>query len=147
MTLAVAAVRAWTFVYTVGMPRQVAARRRAEIESDLWELQHDPDGSSSTSQGVHVLARLILGLSYDLLWRFEQIPLGALKCDRIVRVAATAAFLLTIAWVVPLWSGNRPHQHCITAQQAEIMRLNPSLTRGVAREGRHEPSSPRVCRP
>ena len=41
-TLAVTLVRAWTRAYTCGIPPMWAEQRRAEIESDLFELQHDP---------------------------------------------------------------------------------------------------------
>ena len=38
---AVALVRAWTWLYTSGMQPQPRDRRRAEVESDLWEFQRD----------------------------------------------------------------------------------------------------------
>ena len=46
MTLAVAAVRTWTRAYTWGTPSVWAEQRRAEIESDLWEQQQDPNARS-----------------------------------------------------------------------------------------------------
>lgn len=34
--------RAWTCLYTKGLPDEECERRRGEIESDLWEHLHDP---------------------------------------------------------------------------------------------------------
>jgi hypothetical protein len=42
--LATAVVRAWTWIYTRGTPVFVRDGRRQEIESDLWEQQHDLAG-------------------------------------------------------------------------------------------------------
>ena len=38
---AIAAVRAWTTLYTCGLPTGQRDARREEIESDLWESVHD----------------------------------------------------------------------------------------------------------
>ena len=148
LRLAVAAVRGWTSVYTAGLSLEIAARRRAEIASDLWELQHDPAHSADVSPATHVLARLFFGVGHDLLWRAEQVMVPAeFTFQRIARITATAAFLLAGLWVVPLWSGNKPHQHCITAQQADLVRLNPSAKRALLLEHHDESFSAKACRP
>ena len=46
MTIAVTVGRTWTRAYTWGTPSVWAEQRRAEIESDLWEQQQDPNGAN-----------------------------------------------------------------------------------------------------
>jgi hypothetical protein len=104
LALAVASVRWWTCLYTCGLHRSVAARRRAEIESDLWELLHDPTSGHSLTKAAHVFARLGAGVADDLCWRVEQAPIGP-PAPRTVRVITAAVFLLTVLWVIPLSSG------------------------------------------
>jgi hypothetical protein len=55
-------LRWWTRVYTAGLPPTERERRRAEVESDLWESSRDPDGSRQ------VLSRLLLGVADDVGW-------------------------------------------------------------------------------
>ena len=124
--LAIAAVRMWTYLYTWGLRPDVATRRRAEIESDLWELQHDTDVRSNVSHAAHVVARLIGGLPHDLCWRFEQSAIADML-PRVGMVAATVLFLLAGVWVVPLWSGNTQRPRCPAYQQIAA-RLHPSAS-------------------
>lgn len=125
MTVAAALVRLWTHLYTFGLPADVMTRRRAEIDSDLWEFQHDARTDRGLGTTGHVLARLVAGMPHDVAWRVEQdmVP-GMLR--RVAMVGATSTFLLIGVWVVPLWSGNTPHQHCVVQQQAGVSALNPS---------------------
>jgi hypothetical protein len=125
LALAVVAVRWWTRLYTWGLPEEVEARRRAEIESDLWELRHDPEEGDRVSPAVHVFTRLVAGLTDDVSWRVEQGAVAA-AFRRAALVTAAAVFLLSTLWVVPLWSGEKPHQHCVIQQQIDAGRLNPS---------------------
>jgi hypothetical protein len=55
-------LRLWTRVYTAGMARAERERRRAEIESDLWESLRDAAGSRQ------ILSRLLLGVADDVGW-------------------------------------------------------------------------------
>jgi len=55
-------LRWWTRLYTVAMPREQRERRRAEVESDLWESLRDPAGSRQ------ILSRLLLGVADDVGW-------------------------------------------------------------------------------
>ncbi len=57
--LAVAVLRAWTHVYTWRLDPVLRERRRAEIESDLWEFQQDPAGNRGLSPALQVLARTV----------------------------------------------------------------------------------------
>jgi len=72
MTLAVAVVRTWTRAYTWGAPSVWAEQRRADIESDLWEQQQDPNGARGLAPTVQGLARLVAGMTDDLRWRLER---------------------------------------------------------------------------
>lgn len=102
-TLAVAIVRAWTFLYTCIMPPAVRERRRAEIDSDLWELQQDFAARGLTS-AVQLLLRLVLGLPDDLVWCVEHVADAEVAPGRTIALTARAAgavlfiaVLLTIA--------------------------------------------------
>jgi hypothetical protein len=55
-------LRWWTRLYTVAMPLEQRERRRAEVESDLWESLRDPAGSRQ------ILPRLLLGVADDVGW-------------------------------------------------------------------------------
>ena len=101
VAFAVASVWCWTRIYTFGLPRPIAVRRRAEIDSDLWELRHDSTRHTSLAMAGQMFARLTTGVADDLCWRLEQTPLAPLS-PRVVRVITTAVFLLTVLWVIPL---------------------------------------------
>jgi len=74
MALAVGMTRSWVAVYTSGLPRELRDGRRAEIDSDLWEhrqiaeLTEEPQGETA----LQLLARLVLGVPSDLMWRLES---------------------------------------------------------------------------
>jgi hypothetical protein len=82
------AVRTWTRIYTCGLPPLSRDVRRAEIESDLWESQHDPDRGSGPGAAGHVLLRLLLGLPDDVFWRLTH------AAGRRVAMLGTVATLL-----------------------------------------------------
>jgi hypothetical protein len=115
-TLVVALVRAWTRAYTWHMSPELRERRRAEIESDLWEFQQDQlqveaprqdaDGHRRPSPALQILARLLRGLPHDLTWRVEQAAFThALTRSRTrLGLAGTAAVSATVALVLgALW--------------------------------------------
>jgi TonB family protein len=62
-------VRAWTRIYTWRMPPELRDARREEVESDLWESEHDPHRPRSA---LAVLVRLSMGVADDVAWRVEQ---------------------------------------------------------------------------
>jgi hypothetical protein len=70
---AIALTRAWTATYTRGLPADLRAQRREEIDCDLWEhqrladLQREPTGGTAAS----ILLRLLLGVPADIVWRLE----------------------------------------------------------------------------
>lgn len=103
LRLAVCAVRAWTRAYTGGLPAALAEERRAEIESDLWELQHDPDPAPGWSPAAQVAARLVIGLPDDVFWRVERTTIEHILLPRHL-VVLTAIFLLLAWWILPATS-------------------------------------------
>ena len=101
LTLAIAAVRGWTWLYTLPLDLPVQEARRAEIASDLWECQHD--GSRHGSGGpraAHLLIRAWLGIPDDLCWGWEQLQVHPL-CTRhlwmTVRIAVVGIAASTLA--------------------------------------------------
>lgn len=106
LRVAKAAVRGWTRAYTWRMPALCAEQRRAEIESDLWELEHDPDGARGLTPAAQVLARLFAGVTDDVWWRLEHSTLdNSLFLRRAVALAAVATVVVSIIWISPLTVG------------------------------------------
>jgi hypothetical protein len=84
------------------MPTIWAERRRAEIESDLWELEHDPDGPRGLMPAAQVLGRLLAGVADDVCWRLEHSAIeNSLVFRRIVALAAVSTVMLSILWISP----------------------------------------------
>jgi hypothetical protein len=130
-SFAVALVRAWTRLYTWGMDPRAREARVAEIESDLWESEQAGD------QVPEILARLVLGIVDDLVWRTTH--------DLIRETAArrTAAFgvivtLATLAFVAALWF--------IDAARAAQLPEPPSVMHFVASPAPPPPPPP-PCAP
>ena len=98
MTIAVTLVRAWTRAYTWGTPSVWAEQRRADIESDLWEHQQDPNGARGLPRALQVLARLFAGIADDLWWRVERsTPQDNVLVRRALTLAATTV-ALSVLW-------------------------------------------------
>jgi hypothetical protein len=97
--LAAGFCRLWTAIYTCGLPAKLRAARRAEIDSDLWELQSDAGRSGYVAASI--LVRLVLGLPNDLLWRMEFADRRA-RMRQSIAVAAGAAVALAL---MVLWNG------------------------------------------
>jgi len=92
---AVATVRAWTRVYTYGLPRAQRDARLEEIDSDLWESVNDP-ASDRRTLALQIAARLIAGLPDDLGWRSEQAAAAPVWRWRV-------ALTVVVATVFALW--------------------------------------------
>jgi hypothetical protein len=96
--LVVVLCRLWTAFYTYGLPAELRADRRAEIDSDLWEFQADAGNSGHVAASVFV--RLLLGAPNDLLWRMEFAGRRALTRQSIAAVAGAAvALVLAVLWM------------------------------------------------
>jgi hypothetical protein len=67
-------VRGWVGLYTRGVPSQLRAARRDEIDDDLW-CQHQEAaslGRAPGSLGGEILLRLVLGMPADVGWRLAH---------------------------------------------------------------------------
>jgi hypothetical protein len=101
--LAEALVRAWTHAYTWRLEPPVRDARRAEIESDLWEFQQDPERGAYPA--AHMLSRLLIGIPDDLLWRAEHVSARRSRLRARLRFAAwtVASVVVAVAlWILPL---------------------------------------------
>ncbi len=94
---AIALVRVWTRLYTLGMDPAQRDARRAEIHSDLWELHEDARrrGATPALIALHMLLRLLLGMRHDLFWRAEHAHLPR----RVVQEALWATAVASVAFV------------------------------------------------
>jgi hypothetical protein len=104
---AIGLVRGWTRLCTWRMDAACRDDRRAEIESDLWELHEDARRRRCSPEGIaiHMLARLCAGVPHDLLWRleYEQEPAHRRPAWLTAASAASAAGIATL-WIVFLIS-------------------------------------------
>jgi hypothetical protein len=92
--IAIAIVRAWTRVYTLGLDAALRDARRAEIESDLWEQVHEPEYST---RAIDVWGRLLLGIPDDVRWSLGQRSLPLL--GRVVVVTTASVILISFWWM------------------------------------------------
>jgi hypothetical protein len=71
--LAIALTRSWAATYTRGLPPDVRAERREEIDSDLWHQQRlaDLERQPVTGTAVDILVRWLVGIPSDITWRVE----------------------------------------------------------------------------
>src|SRR5207244_11858139 len=114
----IACVRAWTRLYTSGLPPAVRNRRRGEIDSDLWEWCADQ--GSEPRGAMHLLLRLVLGMPDDVAWRVELGVLGPVPHRSLTLIGQTlgAAFVLCAIGAI--------HVDAIRKQSAvSFARVNP----------------------
>jgi hypothetical protein len=95
LRLVVAAVRAWTHMYTWRLSPRTAEARRAEIESDLWESVADTRSESAAA--IEIVGRLLRGIPDDLRWRTERAG-GASRAVRIAIALSITTVLLAVVW-------------------------------------------------
>lgn len=101
LALAVTLTRAWTRVYSAGLPPPVRARRRLEIEADIADLVADShsNGRRTGEIAAHVAARLLLGVADDLAWRAEEAPRRGARMALWLVSAAMLAAVVAGAWL------------------------------------------------
>jgi hypothetical protein len=65
--------RWWVALYSSGLPTPVGDRRRAELDSDLWEHQDAARalGQRPAATALAIAARLVRGIPADLSWRIQ----------------------------------------------------------------------------
>lgn len=96
--VATAAVRAWTRLYTWGLPTDACDARRQEIESDLWESTHEVD-TDGALPAQDIWMRLAGGLVDDVRWRAAQDTHAGPYAFRV-------GITLGLATVIALWMVN-----------------------------------------
>jgi hypothetical protein len=94
LRLAVAAVRAWTRAYTLGLPPSIRERRRAEVESDLWECHAD----AAAVLPLQILGRLLLGIVDDVWWRVEEVSLRPRGARPVLVATGLAMLAVMCVW-------------------------------------------------
>lgn len=62
--------RAWVAFYTRSLPDASGERRRAELESDLWEQSNETSSGRTSAQ---VLGRCLRGIPADVWWRYRTL--------------------------------------------------------------------------
>jgi hypothetical protein len=62
--------RSWVTLYTRSLSEAVGERRRAEMESDLWEQLSDTSSGRTSTQ---VLDRCLRGIPADVWWRYRTL--------------------------------------------------------------------------
>jgi hypothetical protein len=103
VAFAASIVRLWTRAYTHGLPAEIGRDRLSEIESDLWEYQHD---SNRAAKPGEMLTRLLRGMPQDLWWRLEQTATaGAPGIAPAPRMVRASAFTCSLAFHVVVVAG------------------------------------------
>ncbi len=74
VTFASSLTRGWVRLYTRGVSPPARTRRRAEVDSDLWEQADEgrESGRRAFETALAILARLLFGMPADLSWRLEH---------------------------------------------------------------------------
>ena len=105
LRVALWSVRTWTAAYTWRLPPELRERRRAEIESDLWESRRAEQ--SHARLALSLTERLLLGMPDDVQWRLEQVSVAVLS-RRVMVMCAAGAALLACVWLGVRSSGAEP---------------------------------------
>jgi hypothetical protein len=96
--IAVAVVRLWSRVYTIGLPAERRERRRAEIESDIW--QHCHDSRESAADSFAIVGRLLRGLRDDLGWRLTAIGPDSRAARLAIATTLGIAIVVSSVWLL-----------------------------------------------
>lgn len=96
-----AAVLAWCRWYTADLPGEVAAERRAELASDLFE-EREHSGARATGS---ILGRAVRGIPADLAWRGARLRRVAVGAPRGTFPLAMPALAHLAAFALVAWGG------------------------------------------
>jgi hypothetical protein len=96
-----AAVLGWCHWYTADLPDDVAAERRAELASDLFE-EREHSGARATAS---ILGRAIRGIPADLAWRGARLRRSAVGAPRGTFPLAMPALAHLAAIALVAWGG------------------------------------------
>jgi hypothetical protein len=106
MRRALAPVRWWIRLYTLGLPPTIREERRAELDSDLWEEWHQGSvrGLDALSKATSMWTRWLLGIPDDLAWRVElmlrQASPGSESKGRLVGLSAGVVVAIALVLVI-----------------------------------------------
>lgn len=95
------AVLAWCHWYTADLPDDVAAERRAELASDLFE-EREHSGPDATAS---IVGRAIRGIPADLAWRGARLRRVAVGAPRGTFPLAMPALAHLAAIALVAWGG------------------------------------------
>lgn len=107
----VAIVRAWTKLYTLGLPSSEQSRRREAIDSDIWEFLHDLECANDRQPARHILGRAIRGVPDDLRWRVAHTETSSAKAAALliaVMLLVAMRFISTGISLPPVPSAQAP---------------------------------------
>ena len=96
-----AAVLAWCQWYTADLPDEVAAERRAELASDLFD-EREHFGAGATGS---ILGRAVRGIPADLAWRGARLRRVAVSASRGTFPLAMPALAHLAAIALVAWGG------------------------------------------
>ena len=129
----IAVTRGWTRLYTHGLPPAVAACRRDEIDSDVWEMCHDDDAGTLTRRLRIAVCRLVGGMVDDLRWRMDHASLAEISFARRAVAFALATLVVGSLLALPAWrfGGGRRVATCAatTGQPATTAHLRHDVIR------------------
>src|SRR5690349_9383147 len=92
-TIAVWLVHTWVRIYTAGADPEIRERRRAEIQSDVWESLRDAQNPAVS--GIRLISRLGRGIPADMFWRLEHAQAGG---PMWIKLAFLGVALTAMAW-------------------------------------------------
>lgn len=95
--------RRWVRWYSGLVGTEAAERRRAEIESDLWEQRADAqeNGRRSSIVAGSIALRVVGGIPDDLLWvRTQRLAMRGLQADRKASAMNTLGHTIARWWWV-----------------------------------------------
>lgn len=129
MPLALSVTRTWLRVYTLGLDPEIARGRREEIESDLWEMQHD----AAQRSPLRIVQRLLGGIADDIGWRMDVAPADEQLLTRRMIALAAATIAVTILWGVPTFLLKGRREMTVCAETARQPRDTAELRHEVLR--------------
>jgi hypothetical protein len=101
-----AAVRGWVGLYTLGLPRPMRERRRAEVAGDLADETLDAIRHGDRSILFRQrLVRLLVGIPADLSWRFIEAPAAARQLYGPAPWVPLTRWTLALTGVVAMLAG------------------------------------------
>jgi hypothetical protein len=125
-------LRRWVALYTRGLPDDVRAARRDEIEGDVWSQREEAVrlGLPAAAVAREILTRLVFGIPADIGWRLGQAGIAGTPVvpertpTTTARVVALLAILGGAGWATwpvmlaitdaPFWSDGSPASAVLT---------------------------------